>query len=313
MATKDSAPLKSLALLALAAMAWGGMFPVAKAALSGLDAFYLTAIRYGTAALIFTAILAFYEGRGAFSLEGKAGLALLFGTAGFAGFSLFAFSGLERTQPEHGAIIVATMPLITAIVNWVWKGKTPPAFTAAAIVVAFAGVVLVVTDGHLNRLLGGGEGLGDLLVFLGALSWVIYTLGAAAFPGWSALRYSTLTCVLGALSIFTITAIASESGAIHPPTLTAVVSVGWEMGYIILIASIIAVLSWNAGIQRAGALNGMLFSNLVPVTALAIGALQGHRFGAAEMVGAGLVVGSLVANNLYLRRQGRRGIIRQPA
>ena len=50
-----------------------------------------------------------------------------------------------------------------------------------------------------------------------------------------------------------------------------------------------------------GALNTMLLGNLVPVVTFAIRILQGHRFDAIELAGAGLVVAALVADNLYLR------------
>jgi drug/metabolite transporter (DMT)-like permease len=47
--------------------------------------------------------------------------------------------------------------------------------------------------------------------------------------------------------------------------------------------------------------NGVLFINFVPITAFAIGVAQGHSFSAAEVIGASLVIGALIANNLYLR------------
>jgi drug/metabolite transporter (DMT)-like permease len=58
---------------------------------------------------------------------------------------------------------------------------------------------------------------------------------------------------------------------------------------------------WNAGNRRIGALNAMLMLNLMPVIVFAIRFAQGQRFEAAELAGAGLVIGALIANNLYLR------------
>lgn len=62
------------------------------------------------------------------------------------------------------------------------------------------------------------------------------------------------------------------------------------------------MICWNAGNQRIGALNSMLMLNLVPIVVFAIGYLRGQRFSPAELTGAALVIGALVANNLYLRR-----------
>ncbi len=70
---------------------------------------------------------------------------------------------------------------------------------------------------------------------------------------------------------------------------------------IIIIIVVLAVLFWNMAIGYLGALNAMLLGNLVPIVTFAIRILQGHRFETIELVGAGLAVAALIANNLYLR------------
>ena len=49
-------------------------------------------------------------------------------------------------------------------------------------------------------------------------------------------------------------------------------------------------------------MNAMLMVNLVPVGVFAIEAALGRRYEAVELAGAALVIGALVANNLYLRK-----------
>lgn len=290
-----------IVLLLMAALAWGGMFAVVKSALPHVDAYYLTLIRYGTASLVLIVLLAALEGRRALRYEGQVWVAWLYGSFGFAGFSLFAFVGLASTRPEHAAVIMALMPLLTALVNWVWRGVRPANFTLFSVALAFAGVFLVVSKGHPQTILAGGAMTGDVLILLGALSWVIYTLGAARFPDWSALRYTALSCVLGAGTILLITLLATALGHAHGPAMDALALTLPHFVYIIIAASVIAVLAWNAGIRQLGALNGVLFINLVPITAFVIGLAQGAQFAAAEILGATLVMMALVVNNLYLR------------
>jgi drug/metabolite transporter (DMT)-like permease len=67
-----------------------------------------------------------------------------------------------------------------------------------------------------------------------------------------------------------------------------------------------AMILWNAGNQRVGALNAMLMLNLMPVIVFAIRFAQGERFLPVELAGAGLVIGALIANNLYLRASHAR-------
>lgn len=293
--------LTGVAMLLVAAIGWGGMFPVAKAALSVIDAFYLAVIRYGITASVFVVFLLWAEGPAALSLDNRGLRLALLGASGFAGFGLLAFYGLARSRPEHGAIIMATQPLVAALVVWATRGTRPAWITLASIAVALTGVLLVITRGHLTGIFAGGTAFGDLLMFISAICWVVYTLGAASFPGWSPLRYTAITCMLGVPAILICTLAATLTGISHPPDPVLLTTVVWQMAYIVLVASILGVLAWNIGNQALGSANGVLFINFVPITAFAIEIAQGHRFEAIELVGAAMVIGALVANTLMLK------------
>lgn len=289
-------------LLVIAATVWGGMFAVAKDVLPSVDPYTITSIRYGLGALIFLVVLAVLEGRVAFNMEGRVWRLWIYGTTGFAGFNMLAYSGLAYTRPEHAAVITATMPMITVLINWLRHGQRPAVFTLITVVVAFIGVFLVVTNGHIEQAFRHGEVTGDLMVLSAAVCWVVYTLGGGDFPSWSALRYTVLSCALGTLSTLTITAGLAMFGEIRLPSIETITGFGWEFAYLVVLGAVVAVLSWNSGIRRVGAINGVLFINLVPVTAFVIGIVQGHDFGRDELLGAVLVVSALIANNLYSRR-----------
>jgi drug/metabolite transporter (DMT)-like permease len=173
----------------------------------------------------------------------------------------------------------------------------PTPVQIAAIVLALAGVALVISQGHVLALFDGGEAQADLLILAGALCWVIYTLGAQDFPAWSALRYTALSCALAVPSIALITGLATWVGSAHPPAWDTLRSVAGEMIYLILLAGVLAVLAWNRGIRSVGA-SGVLFINGVPVTALLIGWWQGRTLSAIELLGALMVMGALVLGNL---------------
>jgi len=301
---------RAAALLIFTTLAWGAMFAVAKSALVAVDAFWLSALRYVPASLAMLAILWFVEGRRALS-PGGAGLRLwLYGSLGFAGFSILGFLGLTRSRPEHAAIIVALMPLITALMSWLMRGVRPRAITLSATLVALAGVALVITKGHLHG--DGADTLdADALVLAGVGCWVAYTMGASSFPGASALRYTALTMALGTLTIVAVTLAATAGGLAHLPTRALIESFPGEIAYLSVVGSLLAVLAWNAGIAILGPANGVLFINLVPITAFAIGVAQGHRFGPSEIVGVVLVIGALVANNLATR-SSHRSVVSRP-
>lgn len=274
-----------------AALSWGAMFPIAHHAFGDVDPFNITAIRYLAASAAFVAILLAVEGRAALRLEGRGLRLLLLGSLGFAGFNLLAYVGLSHTEPENAAIIIPTMPLVTVLVRWVRDGVRPGPALLAGIGLALTGVMLVVTGGDPSHLHGG---VGDVLVFLGVVSWVVYTTGAAGFAGWSPLRYTAITAPLGTLTIVAATGVADAAGWQTLPSGGDVWAALPEIAFIVVLGAVVAVLAWNTGVRRLGPATTALFITVVPVTTFAIRIGGGYVPSVAEMVGTGLVLAALV-------------------
>ena len=292
---------KGFAWLGVSIASWGAMFSVAKRTLPVLDAFFLGSVRYVFGVMIFVVILWAAEGRDALRYGGRLAPAALFGLFGFCGFNLLVWWGVFYTRPEHAAIIMALQTPMTAIAVWLTQGKRPAPFTIGCIAAAIGGVVLVVTKGSLAGVLSGGSLFGDLLVFLGAASWVVYTMAGWHFSGWSPLRMTVLTAIPGMLGLLAANAAAIGLGYAEWPAFASVWSVKWQILYFIVFTVVLGVLGFNNGVKHLGALNTMLMLNLIPVIVFAIEAALGRSYAAIELAGAALVIGALAANNLYLR------------
>src|SRR5512134_11127 len=289
----------------LAVVSWGAQFPIAKSAFAAVDPYHVSAIRYGVATLLLVPVVAAAEGAAALRYYGRAWPASVLGVIGMTCSTILVFAGLDITRPEHAAIIVSLQPSMTAIADWWLRGRRPANFTIGCIVAAFAGVVLVVTGGNPALGLSRQEIVGDLLVLVGAACWVVYTMGTERFRGWSALKFTVLTLIPGSIVLVAGTAVLVALGVAQVPTAAAAASVAPQLAFLALFGVAAAMLMWNAGTQRIGALNAMLMQNLMPVIVFAIQFGQGQRFEPAELLGAGLVIGALIANNLYLRAKHR--------
>ncbi len=291
----------------VAVLLWGAQFPVAKDAFAAVDPYHVSLVRYGVATLLLVPIVAWREGPTAFRYYGRAWPAGLLGVIGMCGSPLLVFAGLSITRPEHAAIIVSLQPSMTAIADWALHGRRPARFTLGCIATAFVGVVLVVTKGDPSVGLGKGELLGDLLVLVGAACWVVYTMGTERLRGWSVLKLTLLTLIPGSIGLAVATAVLVGLGVARVPTPAELGSVAGALAFLALGGVLLGMICWNAGNQRIGALNAMLMLNLVPIVVFAIGFVRGQQFEAVELAGAGLVIGALAANNLYLRHaHGRR-------
>jgi drug/metabolite transporter (DMT)-like permease len=281
------------------------MFSVAKRTLLHVDAFSLASLRYGIGVVLLVMLLGVTEGWRTLRFDGRLVPATVLGLTGITGFNLFLWLGLLYTLPEHASIIMQMQTPLTALAVWLARDQRPAAFTLACVALAIGGALTVVTKGEpfgAIAAMGRGSALfGDLLVFLAALSWVIYTMASGAFAGWSPLRMTVLTCIPGTLGLLLANAIVVAAGWVTIPALGTVVAVGWQILYLGVCSVALGVLGFNAAARHLGPLNTMLMLNVVPVGVFGIEAALGRSFSLIELAGAALVIGALISNNLYLR------------
>lgn len=293
-----------VAMLLLTVFIWGTQFPIAKSAFEHLDSFHTAAFRYGVGLIGLLAILLLREGWHVLRFDRQGKDAAIIGMIGMFGSPALVFTGLMYSRPEITAIIVAIQPALTAIVSWLVYGRRPSGFSLACIIVAFIGVVTAITRWDPTLLSASPTELsGNILVFAGCLCWVFYTVAGEQFRSWSVLRLTTLTMLSGTTGHLLLVLALTLTGAIASPSLSDWMAARDELLFLAFAGVLVAMFCWNAGTQRIGPLNAMLFVNLVPVITFLVRFWQGYRFHWLEIAGGVLVIFALIANNLYLRRE----------
>ncbi|MDQ0229034.1 DMT family transporter [Metabacillus malikii] len=294
----------------IAAASWGAMFPVAHAAFKHIDPFYFTIIRYGAVTVILVAMLLWKEGKQAFRFEGKGVKLWFFGTMAFTVYNLLIFWGedlLGSSGVMVASIMESLMPMISIVIVWMLYKRRPYRFTLLCVLISFIGALFVITKGNINTFLSATDSLfPTLLIFIAVIGWVIYTMGGSEFRGWSVLRYSTLSCLLGTVTAIVIVVGATMLGMISVPTVNSISEVGYHLLFMIIFPGVIALLGWNVGVSILSPLNGLLFINFVPVTTLAISIFQGNPVTRFDLIGTVFIIVALLANNLYVRMLQRK-------
>jgi len=284
-----------------ATIIWGMQFPVLATVLHDLDPFWLTLLRYLCATVILAAIVMAREGRRAFSLEGRGLTVALLGTLGFAVFNVALLLGIRISGPQHGALIMATTPLLTVLIGWLRGGAAPSLRTLGFIGLAFSGVALVVTKGDPASILQSGAWTGDALMLAGACCWAAYTAWAPGFSTWSPIRYTMAGAFFGTCATGAITLGAAVLGRSHAPTLGALEHALPGMTFLVVFGAVISLVAWNIGIAKLGSSTVVLFMNIVPITAFTIAIIFGARYPLVEYAGAALTILALVLNNVLAR------------
>jgi len=78
--------------------------------------------------------------------------------------------------------------------------------------------------------------------------------------------------------------------------------------YMALVAGLMAVLCWNIGNRIITPTNGVLFMDVVPVTAFLVSALNGVLPTHMQIIGAAITATALVLNNLNQRKMARQAV-----
>lgn len=218
---------------------------------------------------------------------------------GFIGhfcYQICFVGGVAGTSVSNSALIIGATPVVIALASAAlgherigrphWLGAATSAF----------GIYLVV--GH-GANFGGAHLHGDLLVLISVACWAVYSLGAASLiKRHSPLFVTGMTFAIGCVPYLLF--VAPQMMQVHWLHLSTYVYVSTVMSA--LLALCVAYLIWYTGIQAIGVARTSLYSNLVPIAAMAVATIWiGEPMTLIKLAGA-----SAVLTGLFLTRLGRK-------
>lgn len=273
-------------LLMLAAFLWGGSVIAQKWGVTYFPPLRLALLR-GTGATL--CLLPFWW-KSADRRRFKPGeLPLLFSLVflSMIGNQLSNYYGLRTITASEAGIIMGSTPVLTVLLSSLFFREPLTRRRTVGCLLSFIGVVLVVARVPQGAVVASWKG--DLLVCLGVLSWVLYTLLARAILK----NHSSLALTMATFSIGTVLVVPFALSEGEP--LQSVPPSAWgALAYLILFASVIAFFAWNIGLQAVGPTRASIFSNLIPVTALLLGVvLLSEAISIKQGVGMGLILVSV--------------------
>jgi drug/metabolite transporter (DMT)-like permease len=271
-------------LLATSAFFWGANFVLAGPVLAELPPLWAAALRFLLGAALML-ILSWQQGVELVSLVKRHWrVHIVLSLLGVVGFNVFFFHAMQDTSADNGALIMATNPLLTALLATILISERVTARHLVALPVALVGVAVVISHGNLEQLGHFQVAMGDLLMLCANLTWALFNVAIRRFmPKESAVGNTALMMSAGAVML---TGIALNGDA-------AFVLPGWHAGLALAImavgGTVLAYLFWGIGIQSLGAGRAALFLNLIPVSAMLISGALGTPPSMAQLNG-GLIV-----------------------
>ena len=284
-------------LVTASAFFWGANFVLAGPILADLPPLWAAAMRFVLGAALMFIIAGVRREKLLGLLKRHAWVYLMLGAVGISGFNLFFFYALQSTSANSAALIMATNPLLTALLAVAFLGERLTNRHLVALPVALIGVAVVISQGNMNKLESLSFARGDLLMLAANLCWAMYNVLVRRYmPQASPIANTSWVMAAGAILLASV---ALGSGT-HVSALDAKASIA--MAVMVVGGTVLAYLLWGIGIARLGAARTAIFVNLVPVFAMLVGACLGTAPTVTQLTGGLLVLGGVSISMFPSRR-----------
>ena len=281
-------------LLLIASMAlWGGTWIAGRVLAQSMSPMNAAFLRFLLASLFLFFLTRKVEGRFPRIGRGQILPVVGLGATGVFLYSWLFFTGLRTVTAGRAALIVACIPVcISAVSALIFKERFGPVRIIGTLL-SLAGVSVVLADGNPLTLLQGGISFGDLCILGCVAAWTAYSLGGReVMKQLSPLTSVSWSCLFGCLLLFPFALGSDLVGQVAAST-----SLDWVcIVYLSILATSLAYYWYYSSIREIGASRSGIFINLVPVFAVALGALL-----LGEAVHLSLVFGgAMVVTGVYM-------------
>jgi drug/metabolite transporter (DMT)-like permease len=277
-------------LVNLSTLLWASNIALGRALRNQVGPATLTATRFSVAALLFYLILRLRHNQQLTSPRGKQEWLLLLGMGllGIFAFPTLLYLALRYTTATNVALIEGTTPLVTAFLAALILSERLTRSLLIGALISLFGVALVISNASLASLRALQFNRGDLIALIIVFFWGLYSiLGRIATRRRSSL-YTTAFSTWLALPL--LIGLASFEWRTNHPQLTPFLLL--SVIYIGIFPSVIAFLSWNEGVRRAGPNQTMAFYNMLVVYGTILGVLfLGETLTWHNLIGGVFVIG----------------------
>ncbi|MDP2062089.1 MAG: DMT family transporter [Phaeovulum sp.] len=200
------------------------------------------------------------------------------------------FVAMQWVEASLAAIIASAMPLLVALLGWLFLRQRLRPLGVLGLFAGVAGVALIMGA----RLSGGVDPLGVAMCLVAALALAAATLSVkGAASGGNVMMIVGLQMFVGA-AILTVAALLFEDFTVHwSPRLIG------AFAYTTLVPGVLATWVWFWLVARIGAVKASTFHFLNPFFGVAVAAALLHeRIGPLDLLGVAVIAGGILAVQL---------------
>jgi drug/metabolite transporter (DMT)-like permease len=253
-------------LLLLMTLIWGSNFTVIKYSLEDLLPLSFNALRFTLASAAMLIVAVAMRDRVEKLAPGDGRKLFLLGLLGNTCYQSMFIIGMAHTRAGNAALILATTPLFTAILGRIRKHEYFATQGVLGLLLAFAGIVMIVVSGH-GEVSIGETLVGDSLLLGSTLCWSLYTVGSKQLvQKYGSMKATTIMMTSGTpllLAVCTPSLLRQDWSRVRP--------IAWAgLAFSGLFAIALAYLIWSYGVRTIGSTRTAIYSNITPIVAMLV-------------------------------------------
>jgi len=223
------------------------------------------------------------------------GLLLILGITGVSIFNSVVYFALNFTQVINAVLMISIIPVVVIFLSSILKIEKFNLFQLLGLIVSLTGVLAIISQAELNKILSLVFNKGDLWMLVAVLSWATYStlLKKRKLP----LKGLSLLQILITIGLFFLL-----------PQYLGEHFIGKEVNFnkafflilffVAIFPSIFAFYAWNKSIELIGANRSSIFLHLMPLFgAIMAVVIFEEKFEIYHLIGAAFIVTGIYLSN----------------
>ncbi len=273
------------------ALMWSSAFSVVKLALEDAPPFLILTVRFLLSGMI-AVMIAWALGQRMPGQKRQWAAVILLGLCQNSLYLGLNFKAMTLVPAGLAAILASSVPLIVALLSWLFLKERLGWVGYAGLAAGFLGVVTIMA----SRAAGGESGFGMMLCLIGAVAMASATLIVRSTDlGSGLLMVVGLQMLVGSVSLLPVVYFLEDLGSVQ---LTA--SLGFAFAYITLVPGLLATFVWFYMVRRIGATHAAAYHFLNPAFGVIIAnMLLGELIGLRDVIGVIIIMVSILVVQLH--------------
>ncbi|PLT35987.1 DMT family transporter [Bacillus sp. V5-8f] len=280
-----------LTFLILANLFWAGNYVFGQYVVTELSPLQMTFLRWLIAFCLLFPIAHVIERPNWRMVWKQWKILIVMALLGIVGYNFLLYEALRFTTAMNASLVNSINPAIIVLFSSLLLKERISLINGIGLMVSLFGVLLVLTNGHLEQIFHLHFNRGDLLMLVAILVWTFYSIIGRTIKEVPPISATAASVLIGLLFLLPF---ISSSGFQFPESKKAILG----MLYIGIFPSVGSFVFWNVAVRQIGPSRAGIFLNLIAVFTAILSLLLGKNITFVQILG-----GIFVFIGVYLTSQ----------